>query len=306
LVYGALQSGLPPWSAYPFLALLGLLLLLPASSDPLARVPPERLKLWPVSGGQKVLLRVVSLAFSPALWLSALQPILLIPLALQCLVPLPRGQAIVKFPLLPGRPGGLITNNLREMLSLLDTWLAILLALLATCYRIFFPHPDPESLPILGILVALALSTYAQALFGLDFGSAVTRYRLLPLPGWQILFAKDAAFLAILAVLVLPLQPLPALTFGLTALTIGHHSSMRLRLTQKRWRFAAGRLLPVGALQAIVSLTLGFLEMRMGLIVLLAVTAVWALSLWWYGDADFLAAPRVSHVWRKGDQNRPA
>ena len=45
LIYGALNSGLPPKSAYPFLLLLGLLLLVPLSSDPLSRIPPDRLAL---------------------------------------------------------------------------------------------------------------------------------------------------------------------------------------------------------------------------------------------------------------------
>jgi hypothetical protein len=291
LIYGALQSGLPPWSAYPFLALLGLLLLLPASSDPLERIPAERLALWPLGRVQRVLLRVFSLALSPVLWFSALEPILLVPLGLQCFVRIPQGKAIVRVPLLPGRLGGLITNNLREMLSVFDTWMAILLAALAMGYRVLFPHPDPESLPILGMLVALALSTYAQSLFGLDLESAITRYRLLPLPGWQILLAKDAAFLGILLILTLLLEPLPALTFGLTSLTIGHHSSLRLKLSQKRWRFTAGRLLPVGALQAIASLMLGFMELRAGLIVLFGVTVIWGFSVWWYGEVNFLATP---------------
>ncbi|MGA2579533.1 MAG: hypothetical protein ABSH24_26290 [Bryobacteraceae bacterium] len=47
LVGGALTSGLPPKSAYPFFVLLGFLLLFPLSSDPLGRIPPARLALWP-------------------------------------------------------------------------------------------------------------------------------------------------------------------------------------------------------------------------------------------------------------------
>ena len=50
-------------------------------------------------------------------------------------------------------------------------------------------------MPVLSILIALALITYAQSLFGVDFGSGMTLYRLLPLRGWEILLAKDLAFL---------------------------------------------------------------------------------------------------------------
>jgi hypothetical protein len=54
LIYGALNSGLPPKSAYPFLLLLGLLLLFPLSSDPLSRIPPDRLALWPFNPAQRL------------------------------------------------------------------------------------------------------------------------------------------------------------------------------------------------------------------------------------------------------------
>src|SRR4051812_31892070 len=72
LIYGALKSGVQPWSAYPFLGLLGLLLLFPLSSDPLDKIPPELLALWPLTGVQRGCLRVVSLLFSPLLWLASL------------------------------------------------------------------------------------------------------------------------------------------------------------------------------------------------------------------------------------------
>ena len=45
MVYSSLQSGLKPKSAEPFLMLLGLLVLFPISSDPLAKIPPSRLSM---------------------------------------------------------------------------------------------------------------------------------------------------------------------------------------------------------------------------------------------------------------------
>jgi hypothetical protein len=50
LAYGALNTGLKPTSAYPFFVLLGFLLLFPLSSDPLGKIPPARLGLWPLTG----------------------------------------------------------------------------------------------------------------------------------------------------------------------------------------------------------------------------------------------------------------
>jgi hypothetical protein len=106
-------------------------------------------------------------------------------------------------------------------------------------------------------LIALALSTYAQCQFGLDSGSAMTRYRLLPLPLWQIVLAKDIAYLTILIVLVAPLSVAAGLTSGLVALAIGRYSSLHRRSLQYRWRFTGGRVI-VGVPQAILGFGLGF------------------------------------------------
>jgi hypothetical protein len=132
------------------------------------------------------------------------------------------------------------------------------------------------------MLVALALSTYAQGLFSLDGAVGMTRYRLLPLRGWQILLAKDAAYLGILLILVLPLSPLPGLTFGLAALGIGHFPSVLLRLPQRRWRFTGGRVL-FGAAQILIGFALGYAEDHAGIVYLAAAAAAWLCSTAWCG-----------------------
>jgi hypothetical protein len=70
LIYGALESGMRPSSAEPFLLFLGFLLLFPLSSDPLDRIPPHRLASWPLARGQRFALRLASLGLSPVLWLT--------------------------------------------------------------------------------------------------------------------------------------------------------------------------------------------------------------------------------------------
>ena len=70
LMYGALESGLPPRSAYPFLLLLGFLLLFPLSSDPLAKIPPQRLRSWPLGNRQQFGLRLAGVALSPVFWIA--------------------------------------------------------------------------------------------------------------------------------------------------------------------------------------------------------------------------------------------
>jgi hypothetical protein len=302
LMYGALNSGLPPKSTYPFFVLLGFLLLFPLSSDPLGKIPPARLALWPLTTGQRLGLRLASLALSPVAWLGVVilletaRPLMALAFCalaagVQAAAALGRHAArrdphwnLLRYiPQFPGRLGGLVRKNIREILSLIDPYAALLLSAGGGLYRLFGAHPDPDAFAILGLLVALTMSTYAQSLFGLDFGSGMTRYHLLPLGGWEILLAKDIAFLAMLLALLLPLDPGPGMTFGLVALALGHHSSVLLDLPQQRWRFTGGRLLPVGALQAVGGMALGFLEHQRGLAVLVAAAVACLVSLHYYG-----------------------
>jgi hypothetical protein len=300
LMYGALNTGLPPRSAYPFLLLLGLLLLFPLSSDPLDRIPPDRLALWPLNPAQRLALRLVSLGLSPILWFTVVllrktapQLALLflgVAVGVQVLIVLcrrlesraPRWNPVRHIPLLPGPVGELIRNNVREMLSVLDLYMAALLSLAGSAYRFLSPSPDSSAFPILAMLVALALSTYAQGLFSLDGAVGMTRYRLLPLRGWQILLAKDVAYLGILLILVLPLSPLPGLTFGLAALGIGHFPSVLLRLPQRRWRFTGGRV-PWGVAQVLIGFALGYAEDHAGIVYLAAAGAACLCSTAWCG-----------------------
>ena len=299
LIYGAAESGMEPKSAEPLLVLTGFLLLFPASSDPLAKIPPSRLALWPLTGNQQRVLRFASIALSPVFWITvaillrtARLSVSLSFVAIAAAVQLasisgarlaPAWNPLRHIPQFPGPLGGLIRNNLREFLTLLDPYLAILLCVAGSAYRFLYRHPDPSAPPIISILIALALSTYAQSLFGLDLGSGMTRYRLLPLRGWQVLLAKDAAFLIVLILLILPFSIGTGLTFGLVALIFGHYSSVYLKIPQKQWRFAGGRLLPVGALQALGGVAAAFGELAYGWIVFVPAVALWALSIWFYG-----------------------
>ena len=246
IIDGALVSGIAPISAYPFLLVLAVLMLVPMMGSLLNKIPRVRLGLWPLTPLWRAVLSVWRRRFVGA-----------------------------------GRRariggGGLIANNLRQMLTVLDTYLALFIGAAGGFWRLLSQHPDPAAFPILSLLAALALSTYAQCLFALDGESGMTRYRLLPLPGWRIVLAKDAAFLALLLVAVLPLSIAQGLAFGLTALALGRYSSMHVRTPIERWRFTSGRVL-WGVLQMIAGATLGFAAA-----VPIAV-ALYLLSLWWAG-----------------------
>lgn len=307
LMYSAAESGVAPNSSYQLLLLLFLVMLFPLSSDPLDKVPPSRLGLWPITGGERFALRLMSLGLSPVLWLALAMLIMkrMTPLApalltaavgVQAIAAVGRGamkraqgwsllRYIPPFPIrwLPGKLGGLIRLNLRQMLMVLDVYVAVAFSIGGATYFIFGSHPDPAARPILSLLVALAISTYAQCLFGLDrSSSAMVRYSLLPLQGWEILLAKDAAYLELLALLLLPLEPLVGLTSGLVALAVGHHASIKMATPMRRWRFSGSRLFP-GLVGGIGGIALGLAEHQRGILFFLAALAMWAASIALYG-----------------------
>ena len=302
MVYSAVEGGVAPSSAYFMMLLLGLAILFPLSADPLDKAPPSRLGTWPITGGERLALRLMSLGLSPVLWLvlamlvlkrkTELAPALLTAaVGVQAVGSLGRGLlkrsrrwSLLRYvPPIPGKLGGLIRVNLRQMLMVLDVYVALAFSIGSGLYFLLGSHPDPEARPILSLVVAMAISTYAQCLFSLDrSASTMVRYRLLPLDGWQVLLAKDVAFLAILTVLLLPLDPLVGWTSGFVALAVGHHASVKMAAPMRRWRFSGSRLFP-GLVGGIGGLALGFAEHQRGILYFLAAMALWAISVAVYG-----------------------
>lgn len=285
-----------------FIALLGILLLVPLAGDPMRKIPADRLSLWPLTRSQRIALRLTSPALTPLVWIaipflfraSGLPVALaLIAAALVIQVLLATWRHIMArrppwtpfrfIPKPPGKLGGLIQKNARQQLSVLDPYVAFLLCLACIVDRLTARNLDPEASVILSLFVALALSTQAQCLFGLDLPWGIIRYRLLPLRGREILLAKDAAFLAILVILVLPLAPLPGLAAGLVALGIGHHDSVLRPIEQHRWRFTGGAIFPAGFFQVILMMATGVAVARQSLWYLAAAFAFYLGSLWYYG-----------------------
>jgi hypothetical protein len=296
MVYGALVSGVMPVSAYPFLLLLATLMLLPLSADPLALIPASRRGVWPLGAGERIALRLASLLFSPVSWIAfgivvrTARPgtaILFSALAVGVRgLALPASQPFRWIPRGPGRIGELVRKQARDMFLVLDTYVAIAIAVSAVAWRLLDANAPPEARPILAIVIALALSTQAQCLFGLDGASGATRSRLLPLPAWQILAAKDLAWLSVLVLLTVPFDPLAGVTFGLAALAIGRYPALRRRIPLERWRFAGGELrFGVAQVAAGVALTMG--ESSGGPTFLALSSALYALSLWLGGKYLF-------------------
>ncbi len=281
--------------------LIGLLLLFPLSADPLRRVPKSRWSLWPFAPLERAAIRAGSFALSPGAWITAVIVVVLArpavglrfaalsigvgaaTVALSALAArVPNANPLLHIPPVPGRFGGLVRKNLREMLSVLDVYVALLLALCGVAFRLS-GQLDADARMGVTLLIVLALSTYAQLLFGLDSDSGLTRYALLPLRGWTILAAKDAAFLLLLLPLVVFLSPLAGLAAALMALAFGHHVSVEQRIPQHRWRFTGGGTIVFGAIQAVAMFSAGVMTAREAPWFILPCAAAYAGSLAWYG-----------------------
>ena len=189
-------------------------------------------------------------------------------------------------PALPTAIGQLFRLNLRQMLCVLDFYLAIALCIVGMSYRFLSRHPDPAAYPILAVLIALATSTYAQSLFGLDGPGGLTWYRVLPLRGWRILLAKDAAYMTLVCLLTLPLELKAGITFGLLALAIGRYPSLILKIAQRKWLFASGDV-RFGATQIFFASGIAFAASQGGMLFLGIAFLAYAISLGaggWYWD----------------------
>jgi hypothetical protein len=280
--------------------ILGLVLLFTLSTDPLRKIPVSRLGLWPLERRERWILRAASPWVNPMSWLigggavfvargkvtvglwGLCGGLIAAGFVLSALPIAPRGGLWRRMPRFPGPLNHLVRKNLREMLSTLDFYVALLLSLSALAYRASGMKLPEEALMPLTLLVIVALSSYAQCLFGLDGESGLERYRLLPVSGWQVLLAKDAAFLALAVLVTLPLAPLAGFGAALVALAVGHHATVNHQREQIRWRFSAGAPVMEGLMQCALIATAGSSIAHSGWLIGPS-AAVWAGSVWWYG-----------------------
>jgi hypothetical protein len=297
LIFVALQ----PESAEFFFVILALVLLFPLSADPMQKIPADRRLTWPLLKWEWTLVRLASLALSPIAWIAALliltrvdwstnvlfvgsaialQPITY--LVKRALVKGPKTNALHWIPAPPGITGAIMRLQWREMLRTLDPYIALVLVVCIELYRTSGKPLDPTAPRIMSLVIAIAMSTQTQVLFGLD-GSGVARYSQFPIRGWRILLAKDLAFLALLGLLVLPLDFVSGTIAGIAALTIGHHRSVFKIVPQAQWRFTSGMLFPDGAIQIAVIFGAGNNVREQGLWLPALCIFAWLASLLFYG-----------------------
>jgi len=281
--------------------ILGLVLLFPLSTDPLRKIPASRLALWPLTRRETWILRIASPWINPLTWILAGGAIwsagrtisaglwemagglFVVAFAVSHL-PSPTGTHMWRrVPGIPGPLNQLVRKNLREILSTLDYYCAAILSLSMLLWRLFGPPLPHEAFMAMTVLTVGALSSYAQCLFGLDGEGGLSRYRLLPVRGWQLLLAKDIAYLLALLPLALPLAPLAAFGGALVVLAVGHAPSVEHPREQTKWRFTMGGALGNGVVQMIaLAMTVSSI-FSMSLLFLVPAAVLWAGSLWWYG-----------------------
>jgi hypothetical protein len=293
VVFVALQ----PESAIFFALILGVVLLFPLSSDPMQKVPGERRAMWPLLRWEWTAVRVWSLALSPIAWLA----IVLLARAgwrvsaiaaaggvsVQAIAYLAKrfsrtSRWLHGIPAPPGVVGAIMRLQWREMLRTLDPYVALALVVGTELYRFSGKPLDPAALQIMALVTVVAMSTETQVFFGID-GHGAARYAQLPIRGWQILLAKDLAFLALLGLLVMPLDFVGGLVSGIAILAIGHRRSVLKPVRQAAWRFTSGALFPDGLIQVVVLFWVGRSAKAVGLPLIGPCILAWLASLLFYG-----------------------
>ncbi len=278
--------------------IIGLTLLFPLSTDPLRKIPASRLALWPLDARERRLLRLLSPWINPMTWILAGLAVWAgrgaLTFGLWALIAglvaagfllsdLPFAPAYAiwrRIPRFPGLLNHLIRKNLREILSTLDFYCALVLSLVTLLFRVSGRPLPNEARLALSVLVVLALSSYAQCLFGLDGPGGLSRYHLLPLRGWQILAAKDAAFLVVLALVLLPAAWLAGFGAALMALAVGHGASVNQPRAQTRWRFSSGASVMLGIGQAVLMGVAAAAIFFTSALFLIPCAIAWLASLW--------------------------
>lgn len=286
------------WSTLLFQIVLLAPLVVTVSVDTQHRLPPERVATWPLTGTQRLLLSSVSFAFNPLFivlflgylfWMGLAAGVFFLLLALivhgavYAVGRLPfelRTPAGLNISRAPVRVSGIAQEMWLELQGTLDFWVALLIAVGGTLYRLFGRAPESEAFTVLSLLVGIAMSTIAQRMLCLDEGRALLRYRLLPIAGWKLLVTQDMTFLIPLAVMVSLLSLRTGVAFGLVAIAVGRYPSLRQRANQRRWRFVGGDP-RFGVAQVLLGGLAGIGAARTGLWVLAVAFSIYLVSIFW-------------------------
>ena len=290
LVYAGvtLTFMLDPGAMVFLLTLIAIVLFLPSSSDPLTAVPRDRLELWPLHKWELRTLRFLTPFLNPLTWLilatlawKRIQWGLAAALLAAFLTGFLSSHLRLPHPPVPAIPAGRLTlllrKDLRQMLTALDVYCALLIALPSAYYRLTSQLPADAHVPLTG-LILLILSTIPLTLFGLD-GDGRTRYRLLPCSPMIPIATKGLAFAILIITLTLPLAPLPALGGALMALALGQYHSLRQPTSQAGWAFRASAPFAYSIAEMGAAMTGFAMVAQLGPLLLVPCATIYAVSL---------------------------
>ena len=154
-----------------------------------------------------------------------------------------------------GLAGGLSTKDFRYYRRLLDPYFGLLASGLGCLYFVIADTASPEVFWIFILIVFFPSASLSFNSFGLDDRSAMDRYALLPLSGKQIMFSKNQAYLATLALQLVPLflfaqwrlavvqvawGMIEAVLLALAYLTWGNLIAVTHRFRMQFYRFSSG------------------------------------------------------------------
>lgn len=273
-----------------FMILSAIVLFLPSSSDPMTAVPRERLNLWPLKRWERYALRLMSPLLNPLAWVMLAGMIwkritwglwaFVASFFLAGFIGSSLHMPSVGVPRIPmGILTQMVRKDLRQFLTTLDLYCALLIAAPALYLRLTGQLPVDARVPLTGLVIVI-MSTMALTLFGLDGESGITRYCLWPLSGWRVLAAKGMAYLLLVMLVTLPLSPGGGLAGGLISLAVGQWVSVKQAIPQSRWRFRASRPFAYSLAQMLLALFGFAVVTQLGVLWLGLCLAVYAVSLW--------------------------
>jgi hypothetical protein len=114
----------------------------------------------------------------------------------------------------PGRLGPLVHKEQRSLSGVLDLWMGLLLVLTAAALALAASMSSTYRQAIFVIVCALNVNVTLNCL-GLDRPAGLTRYLILPIRGTDLLLAKNAAVVVVVAAQLMPLLAVGAWQSGL-------------------------------------------------------------------------------------------
>ena len=282
--------------------LLLIVLILPLSTDPSQAMPLSRIRSWPLSLRAYVVLRLACPWVNPMTWIVAsltlwvafgkitfgfallLGGFIMIGFFMPYFSVSIGGPICSKIPMIPIRYRELIRKEIRYIFTTLDFYVAGLLSASTVAVRMNELTIPPDGLMIITVLFVLTFSNYTQSLFGRDGSRGLSRYRLLPISGWEVLITKDIAIIFATLPLLGPLELGPGFSSILILMSFGHYISIRHPNFGKAWRFSPGTpflyrgLLQIGVVSGTVAVVFLY-----GLSFLLLCLIVWSISIWLCG-----------------------